>query len=120
MKFLIKTVLLSMFLSQLVFAAEEISTKEAPFYTGKDVVACGVLQEVARFKRGLYLNMDNKYPKQSLTFIVWEDDINKFNQKFNGVESLVGQNLCGKGRVNEYKGRSQISLYNSYSLVIQK
>lgn len=120
MNLLKKAVLLSMFLSQLVFGAEEISTKDAPFYTGQDVIACGALHEVARFKRGLYLNMDNKYPKQSLTFIVWGDDIKEFNKKFDGVETLVGQNLCGKGMVNEYKGRSQISLYNSYSLSIQK
>ena len=104
--------------SEAVFATEQISTTEAPFYTGKDVIACGSLAEVSRFKRGLYLNMDAAYPKQSVTFVLWEGDIADAVKRLGSVEGLVGKRVCAKGTVTEYNGRSQISMYNAYSLTL--
>jgi hypothetical protein len=101
-------------------AAERISADDAPFYTGNEVIACGQLMQVSRFKRGLYLNLEKKYPNQPLTLIVWEDDLTEFTKNHGNLNSLVGYNVCGEGKVAKYKGRSQISLYNSYSLKVIK
>ena len=87
-------------------------------HEGEDVIACGTLKEVSRFKRGLYLNMDERFPKQSLTLVVWEDDLAEFKQEHGSLQQLVNRTICGKGTVIEYRGRSQISLYNAFSLKV--
>jgi len=119
MKFITQTVLLtSLLLSSFSYSATQIDSKDAPFHEGEDVIACGTLKEVSRFKRGLYLNMDERFPKQSLTLVVWEDDLAEFKQEHGSLQQLVNSRVCGKGTVSEYRGRSQISLYNAFSLKI--
>ncbi|MCG9731922.1 hypothetical protein L1D44_19215 [Shewanella sp. Isolate13] len=108
----------SLLLSSFSYSATKITSKEAPFYEGKDVIACGTLKEVSRFKRGLYLNMDEPFPKQSLTLVLWEDDLAEFKQEHGSIEQLINHEVCGKGTVTEYRGRSQISLYNAFSLKV--
>lgn len=103
-------------LSSFCYGATEIDAKDAPFHEGKQVIACGTLKEISRFKRGIYLNMDESFPKQSLTLVVWEDDLAEFNQEHGSLQKLVNSRVCGKGTVTEYRGRTQISLYNAFSL----
>lgn len=107
-------------LSTAANATTQISTKDAPFHEGESVTACGPLKQVSPFKRGLYLNMDDRYPQQSITFVVWEDDLAEFKQQHGPLEDLVGKNICGKGTITEYKGRSQMSLYNAFSLQLDQ
>ncbi|MCG9665949.1 hypothetical protein L1D26_23125 [Vibrio mediterranei] len=105
-------------LSSNTYASTRISAKEAPFHTGENVVACGGLAQTSRFKRGVYLNLEAHYPKQPLTLVVWEDDLTQFNQQHGDLDKLVGKTICGTGTITEYKGRSQIILYNAYSLIV--
>ncbi|MGS0692142.1 hypothetical protein [Shewanella sp. 30m-9] len=114
-KLLIFTIFLSSSLSYSAHSQVKIDSKEAPFYEGENVVACGVLKQVTKFKRGLYFNLDERYPRQSLTLVVWEDDLYDFKKRFGTPDNLVGNRVCGKGKVTEYKGRNQINLYNSFS-----
>lgn len=116
-KFLFATVLTS-FLAH--SASIEISASQAPFYVGEKVIACGMLAQTSRFKRGVYLNLDEKYPKQPLTLVVWEDDLAQFQKQHGDLTRYLGRKICGQGTVSQYKGRSQISLYNAYSLQIKK
>ncbi|MGL6175375.1 MAG: hypothetical protein ACRC1U_00060 [Vibrionaceae bacterium] len=110
--------LASLCLSTAAYSATTIASKDAPFHEGKEVVACGVVKELTRFKRGVYLNMDERFPKQSLTLVVWENDLASFQQKHGALEQFVNKKVCGKGTVTSYRGRSQISLYNSFSLQV--
>jgi hypothetical protein len=105
--------------SPLAHSATQIEAKDAPFHTGENVVACGDLVQTSRFKRGVYLNLEDRYPKQSLTLVVWEDDLTQFNQQHGDLNKLVGKTVCGKGTITEYKGRSQMSLYNAYSMMVK-
>ncbi|WP_205597747.1 hypothetical protein [Paraferrimonas sp. SM1919] len=97
-------------------AQTKIDASQAPFYNGKDVVACGVVKQTTRFKRGVYLNINERYPKQPLTLVIWENSMGSFNERFGSIDKLLNQQVCAQGTVNQYKGRSQISLYNAYSL----
>lgn len=106
------------FLPFAISAATQIESKDAPFHEGENVTACGEIKQVSRFKRGFYLNMDEPYPKQSLTLVVWEDDVAEIKEKHGNLDSLANQKVCAEGRTTKYKGNSQISLYNSYSLKI--
>ena len=120
MKFLSLITLITLSFSSFSFSATKIDSKNAPFHKGEDVIACGTLKEVSRFKRGRYLNMDGRFPRQSLTLVVWEDDLTQFSQEHGALEQLVGFRVCGKGTITEYKGRSQISLHNAFSLMVEK
>ncbi|GGF84228.1 hypothetical protein [Alteromonas lipolytica] len=112
-------ILFIIFIASVSQAANTISSKEVPFHHGENIVACGVLKEASRFNKGVYLNMDAAYPNQSMTFVVWEGDLAEFNKKFGNLNELVEENICGSGVVKEYKGRSQIHLYNAFSLRIE-
>jgi ribosomal protein L31 len=114
-KIISSTFVLSTLFSYSAFAQLKIESNNAPFYEGKNVIACGELKQVTRFKRGLYLNLDANYPRQSLTLVVWEDDLSDFNNRYGAPEKLINDRVCGKGKVTDYKGRSQISLYNAFS-----
>lgn len=116
MKNLILTALLIL---PMIVSGNEINTLDAAFHKGKEVVACGTLKQVSEFKKGLYLNMDNKYPKQSVTFVIWKDKVEEFNTKFGDIDALVDREVCAAGKVKDYNGRSQITLYNSHSLKIK-
>ncbi|HFQ5207128.1 TPA: hypothetical protein ACGVAJ_000476 [Vibrio vulnificus] len=102
-----------------VYSATQIAAKDAPFHIGENVVACGQLVQTSRFKRGVYLNLEAPYPQQSLTLVAWEDDLLQFNQQHGRLDKLVGKTVCGKGVITDYKGRSQMSLYNAYSLMVR-
>lgn len=110
--------LTSLLLSSFTYSATKIDSKDASFHEGEDVIACGTLKEISRFKRGLYLNMDDLFPKQSLTFVVWEDDMDEFKQEHGSLQKLLNNRVCGNGTVSKYRGRSQISLYNAFSLKV--
>lgn len=101
MKNLILTALLIL---PMIVSGNEINTLDAAFHKGKEVVACGTLKQVSEFKKGLYLNMDNKYPKQSVTFVIWKDKVEEFNTKFgdilNADETTV--NVVKSDKVNSY------------------
>ena len=100
-------------------ADTQIKSTDAAFHVGKSVIACGVVIETKRFKRGIYLNMDKPYPHQSLTLVAWEDDLPAFQERFGSVEKLEGKAVCAQGQINQYRGNSQISLTNAYSLKMQ-
>ncbi len=106
-------------LSALSYGIEQINSANAAFHLGKSVVACGVVKEVKRFKRGIYLNMDKPFPQQSLTLVAWEDDLQMFQEKFGNLELLKDRRVCGQGVVNQYRGANQISLKNAFSLKTQ-
>lgn len=112
------TAVVSLFIALPSYASTKIESKDAPFYEGQNVVACGLIKEVSRFKRGFYLNLDDRFPKQSLTLVIWEDDVADIKIKHGSLQKLVGKEVCGKGTITEHKGHSQISLYNSYSLQV--
>ncbi|WP_158587017.1 hypothetical protein [Motilimonas pumila] len=40
----------------------------------------------------------------------------EIKEKHGNLDSLVDKKVCAEGRITQYKGNSQISLYNSYSL----
>lgn len=96
-------------------AQMNISSIDAPFHTGKSVVACGLIKEIVPFKSGVYLNMDKHHPHQSLTLVVWDDDLNEFENRHGELNKLINSRACASGRVKMYRGRSQISLQNAYS-----
>lgn len=104
------TVLFSIASSQ---AAEpKIEAFKAPFHVGQTVMACGTLAETKHFPDRHYLNLDNRYPKQSLTVLVWNKDYRWFEDRFGKIDNFVGRRFCARGKIEEYKNNMQMQVTN--------
>lgn len=93
-------------------AEPKIEAYKAPFHVGKTVMACGVLAETKHFPDRHYLNLDKKYPKQSLTVLVWNKDYRWFEQRFGKIDGYVGRRFCVRGKIEEYKNNLQMKVTN--------
>ena len=93
-------------------SAERIEAYRAPFYVGKQVMACGVLAGTSKFSKGMYLSLDKKYPNQTLTLVVWNESIAPLEAKFGALNSKVGHTFCALGTIEKYKKNLQIQIEN--------
>ena len=100
----------------LSLASIEIKSSDAAFHIGKNVIACGTVKQATRFKRGVYLNMYKPYPHQSLTLVVWDNDIHTFQNQHGALSDMTEKNVCAQGVITQYNGKNQMSLENSYSI----
>lgn len=97
-------------------AEPKIEANKAPFYVGKTVMACGDLVEIKATRDKTYLNLDKKYPSQSLSILIFEDNLKKLNTKFGDLNTLQNRRLCIRGEINEYKDNLQIIVNNENNL----
>lgn len=101
-------------------ASTTIKTKDATLYEGQTIVACGPVKEVKRFKRGYYLNMDDRFPRQSMTFVVWDEKVVEIQDKHGSILAFSNRNVCGTGVVTKYQGRSQIKVTSAAALQFEE
>ena len=98
----------------------KIEANKAAFHVGKTVMACGQLMETKHLTNRHYLNLDNKYPNQSLTLLVWDKDYKWFENRFGEIDSMVGSRFCARGKIEEYKNNLQIQVSNPQFLRLTK
>lgn len=97
-----------------------IEAYKAPFHVGKTVMACGVLKEISSGSRQVYLNLDNTYPNQTLTLLIWNTDISAFNQRFGNLNQYLNKKLCARGTIKPYKNTLQINVINPQFLRVME
>jgi hypothetical protein len=97
-----------------------IDAAQSGVHIGKAVVACGLVTEVKPFAKGVYLSYGPRFPKQHLTGVVWQDDVQNFVDRFGDLSRLTGRNVCLRGKVSTYKGQPQIELVGPDSLRLTK
>ena len=90
----------------------KIKAFKAPFHVGKTVMACGDLAQVKHLSNRHYLNLDKKYPNQTLTILVWDSDYRWFEERFGSIDGFVGRRFCARGKIEEYKNNMQIQVSN--------
>ena len=93
-------------------SAERIPAYKAPFYVGKEVMACGVLSGTSKFSKGLYLNLDKSYPNQTLTVVIWNENIAPIEAKFGSLDRNIGKTFCALGTIEKHKKHLQIQIDN--------
>lgn len=97
-----------------------IDSSKAAFYVGKEAMVCGTVFEVKPFSRGTYINMGARYPNQHISFLVWDSELPKFNQRFGGLAVFKGARACGRGLIESYKNTLQIKVSNPQFLRLLK
>ncbi|RZL05771.1 MAG: hypothetical protein EOO89_25630 [Pedobacter sp.] len=86
------------------FAQEpKIEAYKAPFFVGQSVMACGTLAQVKHLSNRHYINLDKKYPNQTLTVLVWDNDYRWFEDKFGKIDNMLGQRFCARGMVEVFE-----------------
>lgn len=91
---------------------ERIEAYRAPFYVGKQVMACGVLAGTSKFAKGIYLSLDKKYPHQTLTLVLWDESVAPIEAKFGSLSTQIGRTFCALGTIEKYKKSLQIQVEN--------
>lgn len=101
-------------------AEPKIEAYKAPFYVGQTVMACGKVAEVKEGKKSIFLNLDHSYPKQTLTILIWNNKLDAFTNKFGNLRTFVGERVCARGPIVDYKGRLEIVLSNPQFLRLMR
>lgn len=92
-----------------------IKAIDAKNYIGQTRTFCGRLQQIKPFTKGEYLNLDQTYPNQSLTVVVWSSDAHKFSPFNQSMQKII----CVNGEISTYKNKPQITLRSVDQLSFQ-
>ena len=94
-----------------------IEAKDALLFTGKKVTVCGRVFGIKITDKVTFINVGDKYPKSPLTIVIMAKDNKNFPQTID--EMFTDKNICIKGELVEYNGKSEIMVSNSDEIIIQ-
>jgi hypothetical protein len=95
----------------------QICTSHAKDMEGKTVEMCGLVAATKRFAKGYYINFDQKFPNQTITGVIWDDNLNNFQTQIGAdISKIDGKALCMKGKIGSFQGRLQIVGYDKFKL----
>jgi DNA/RNA endonuclease YhcR with UshA esterase domain len=67
--------------------------------------------------RPTFLNLDQPYPKQIFTVLIWGSDRNKFK---NPPETFFkGKRICVTGTIEDYKGKPEIVVHGPDQITVK-
>ena len=92
-------------LSALALGEKKIPAKEARDHVGQPATVCGSVVSAthAKWSRGAptFLNLDEPYPNQVFTIVIWETDRPKFGTP---ETSFKGKRVCVTGSIELFRG----------------
>jgi DNA/RNA endonuclease YhcR with UshA esterase domain len=90
-------------------AAAELTTQQAASHVGETATVCGTVASanyaVRTSRQPTFLNLDQAYPQQLFTILIWGTDRAKFGSPEVG---LMGKRVCATGLIESYKGKPEI------------
>ena len=104
-----------------VVAQTKISAGEAKNHVGQTATVCGnvVSTHYAARTKGspTFLNLDEPYPRQIFTILIWGSD----RSKFGDPETKYGnKKVCVTGLIKDYKGVPEVIAEQPSQIEIQK
>jgi len=94
---------------------------EAKDHVGEHATVCGTVASTryAARSRGepTFLNLDQAYPKQIFTIVIWGSDRSKFGDP---TEKYKDKRVCVTGRIALYQGVAEIVASDPSQIEIQK
>jgi len=90
-----------------------IEAKEAYKYVGESKIVCGKIVSTKYLKRAsggpIFLNFGRDYPNQQMTGLIW---FGRFSEYFSykPEKFLKRKNVCVKGYISEYEGKTQMEI----------
>tara|TARA_B110000003_G_scaffold264216_1_gene288783 strand:- start:298 stop:681 length:384 start_codon:yes stop_codon:yes gene_type:complete len=92
---------------------QAIKVNEAYKYVGETKIVCGKIVSTKYLKRAsggpIFLNFGRDYPNQQMTGLIW---FGRFSEYFSykPEKFLKRKNVCVKGYISEYEGRTQMEI----------
>ena len=100
-----------------------IEVKEAYKYVGETKIVCGKIVSTKYLKRAsggpIFLNFGRDYPNQQMTGLIW---FGRFSEYFSykPEKFLKRKNVCVKGYISEYEGRTQMEIRTEKQIKIRE
>ena len=100
---------------------EYINPIDAHKYIGMEKTVCGTVASATyaiRTKgRPTFLNLDQPYPKQIFTVLIWGSDRNKFK---NPPETFFkSKRICVTGIIEDYRGKPEIIVCGPDQIIVK-
>jgi hypothetical protein len=100
---------------------KKITAAEAKDHVGERAVVCGkvISARYASKSKGepTFLNLDQPYPKQVFTILIWGSDRPKFGEPESKYQD---QQVCVTGKITSYRGAPEIVASNPDQLEVLK
>jgi endonuclease G len=85
------------------------NTLQAKYKVGEKVKICGtVVASKKSRKDAIYLNFDQKYPRNVFYASIWKNNQNNFS--FDPEKEFLGKTICVEGKVEIYNDQARISV----------
>jgi hypothetical protein len=98
------------------------SAAELKNHIGDSIKYCGKVVTARLMDRMMnapaFLNIDEAYPHQSLTVVVWANDRQNFTEK--PEKFYLDKNVCIYGKLEKFKEQLQIVIHSEQQLVVQQ
>ena len=100
-----------------------IEVKEAYKYVGETKIVCGKIVSTKYLKRAsggpIFLNFGRDYPNQQMTGLIW---FGRFSEYFSykPEKFLKRKNVCVKGYISEYEGKTQMEIRTEKQIKIRE
>lgn len=106
-----------------VFAQVEIkSASDLKDHVGDSIKYCGTVASAKMMDRSLnaptLINLDNAYPNQTMTVIVWAYDRKNFTEK--PEKFYLNKKVCVYGKLELFKGQLQVTIHSEEQIVVQE
>ncbi len=123
-KYLICLSLLFLFPIYLIAQSEQpIDVKEAYKYIGETKIVCGRIVSTKYLKRSsggpIFLNFGRDYPNQQMTGVIWYGRYSNYFS-YKPDKFLKRKNVCVKGDISDYEGRTQMEIRTEKQIKIRK
>jgi hypothetical protein len=109
------------FFSLTFHAYGEIAAKDAQKYLGKTETVCGQVASATHAVRikgqPTFLNLDEPYPNQIFTVVIWGSDRVKFQE--SPEKFYRGKTICITGKITSYRGKPQIVVKDPKQIVVK-
>ena len=92
---------------------QAIKVNEAYKYVGETKIVCGKIVSTKYLKRAsggpIFLNFGRDFPNQQMTGLIW---FGRFSEYFSykPEKFLKRKNVCVKGYISEYEGKTQMEI----------
>ena len=123
-KYLICLSLLFLFPIYLIAQSEQpIDVKEAYKYIGETKIVCGRIVSTKYLKRSsggpIFLNFGRDYPNQQMTGVIWYGRYSNYFS-YKPDKFLKRKNVCVKGNISDYEGRTQMEIRTEKQIKIRE
>jgi len=95
------------------------NTLQAKYKTGEKVYICGTVVATKKSrKEAIYLNFDQKYPRNVFYASIWKNNQNNFS--YDPEKEFLGKAICVFGKVDFYNNQARISVNREEQVIYWK